>query len=86
MRTTSRSCLECGAYAAVPARKNGIARSFGSLAAKEVGDSKDRSKVGALQNLLHRARDLPDALLNQSRRFADVSDRLTAIVENAKVP
>ena len=39
-----------------------------------------------LQRLLHRARDLPNALLNQRWRLADISDRLPAIVKNAKVP
>ena len=43
-------------------------------------------RMAALQSLLHRARDLPDALLDQRRRLADVSDGLAAIVENAKIP
>ena len=40
----------------------------------------------ALESLLHRASDLPDALFDQRRRLADVSDGLTAIVEDAEVP
>jgi hypothetical protein len=40
----------------------------------------------ALQSLLHRARDFPDALFDQRRCLADVSDGLVAIVEDAKIP
>jgi hypothetical protein len=40
----------------------------------------------ALQSLLHRARDLPEALFDQRRRLADVSDGLATIVEEAKIP
>jgi hypothetical protein len=43
-------------------------------------------RMAALQGLLHRARDFPDALFDQRRRLADVSDSLTAIVEDTKVP
>ena len=39
-----------------------------------------------LQSLLHRAGDFPDALFDQRRGLADVSDGLTALVENAKIP
>ena len=39
----------------------------------------------ALQNPLHRARDLPDALFDQRWRLADVRDGLAAIVEDAKI-
>ena len=39
-----------------------------------------------LKRLLHGAGDRADALLDQRRRLAHVSDGLTAIVENADVP
>ena len=39
-----------------------------------------------LKGLLHGARDRADALLDQRRRLADVSDGLAAVVENADVP
>jgi hypothetical protein len=48
------------------------------------GDSAGTART--LENLLHRAGDLTDALFDQRRRLADVSDGLTAIVEDAKVP
>src|SRR5579871_5197677 len=38
------------------------------------------------QNLLNRAGDLADALLDQGRRLADVADGLTPFVENPDVP
>ena len=39
--------------------------------------------ICTLQSLLHRARDLPDALFNQSWSLANVGHSLTAIVEDA---
>ena len=39
-----------------------------------------------LKSLLHGASDRADALFDQRRRLADVTDGLTAIVEDAYVP
>src|SRR5260370_40643171 len=39
-----------------------------------------------LKSLLHGTSDRADALFNQRRRLADVSDGLTAIIEDAYVP
>ena len=38
-----------------------------------------------LQSLLHRARNFPDALFDERRRLADISDGLTAIVDTSNV-
>ena len=50
------------------------------------GSDKFAEWICALQSFLHRPRDLPDALFDQRRRLADVSDGLAAIVEDAKIP